>query len=483
MTTGRPPDDELQSDPNEPTVSVDQPIASIADQIAAYAEQSACAGLPAGVRERGKQVIFDQLGCIVVGSEMPAGSVMVKYVEAFGGHRECTALGTRRKVPAALAALANGTSGSADEFDSVHSTCDFLSTGHPAAVIVPAALAAAERQSSTGAELLNAVVLGFDIGSRTVSATGGLPGIRSNHGLYGGALHGVGAAFACAKLLGLDRRRHLYAGSIASGQCMSLNAFFGESRHMGKALAEGQAAYAGMSGALMAAAGFEGSEDIFESPDGILDTWAVTDRRHELVSGLGSDFAVMGTNLKFYSAAYGAHSSVEAVLELLNEYRFAVHDIERVVVRIPPFPASIVNDRSMPTFSLQYMVAVALVAGRLGFDEAHSPALLAHPDVLRLKSVVELVSDAAYEPRHPRGATVCIHVNGRALERVIDHPRGHRFRQPPASWDDLRDKWENLLCRRIGETNFAEFYRSCRGLEALDLARDLIRPLTTHRSP
>jgi 2-methylcitrate dehydratase PrpD len=455
---------------------------SMAHQIAAYAVQSSCADLPAEVRERGRQVIFDQLGCIVVGSEMPAGSIMVKYVEAFGGYSECTVVGTQRKVPPALAALANGTSGSADEFDSVHSTSDFLSTGHPAAVIVPAALAAAERQSSTGAELLNAVILGYDIGSRTVSATGGLPGIRSNHGLYGGALHGIGAAFACAKLLGLDERRHLYAGSIAAGQCVSLNAFFGESRHMGKALVEGQAAYAGMSGALMAAEGFEGNENIFESQDGILDTWAATDRRHELVNNLGTDFAVMGTNLKFYSAAYGAHSSIEAVLDLLTAHHFGVNEIDRVVVRIPSFPASIVNDRSMPTFSLQYMVAVALVAGRLGFDEAHSAALVVHPDVLRLKSIIELVSDADYEPSHPRGAAVHIYVNGQILERVIDHPRGHRFREPPASWDDLLDKWQDLLSRRIGKPRFAEFYHSCLNLESLDSARDLIRPLVIQRS-
>ena len=253
--------------------------------------------------------------------------------------------------PAPLAALANGTAGHADEFDSVHATSDFLGTGHPAAIIVPAATAVAERQFATGRDLINAVTLGYDVGSRTISVTGGLAPMMGNHGIDSGALHSLGAAFACARLLGLDEHHHLFAAALAAQQSIAINAPYGERRHMSKAFVTGQSAFAGVTGALMAAAGFEASDNIFEAHGGIIDTWGMpgregaTDRR---ISAL--DYAVMGANFKFYSAGYPIHSPVEAVLGMKSDYGLDAEEIKSITVRMPSHPASVVNNRSMPSY-------------------------------------------------------------------------------------------------------------------------------------
>jgi 2-methylcitrate dehydratase PrpD len=135
----------------------------------------------------------------------------------------------------------------------------------------------------------------------------------------------------------------------------------------------------------------------------------------------------------------------------------------------------VVDDRGMPSISLQHMVGAALVAGRLGFDEAHSAALLSDAEVLRLKSVVNLTGDPNSEVSQPRGAVVTIHLaDGTVVEQRVEHPKGHRFREPQPGWTDLRDKWADLLCSRIGEQRADEFYGACLAMETIDDVRDLV---------
>jgi 2-methylcitrate dehydratase PrpD len=457
---------------------------SAAYALAQYATASSYETLPETVQERAKLIVFDQLACGFVGAELPAGRIIARYVHDYSGKRESVVLNSDQRSPAPLAALANGTAGHADEFDSVHATSDFLGTGHPAAIIVPAATAIAERQYATGRDLINAVTLGYDVGSRTISVTGGLAPMMGNHGIDSGALHSLGAAFACARLLGLDEHHHLFAAALAAQQSIAINAPYGERRHMSKAFVTGQSAFAGVTGAVMAAKGFEASDNIFEAHGGIMDTWGVPGREGELTKDLGLDYAVMGANFKFYSAGYPIHSSVEAVLAMKTDHGLNVEDIKSITVRMPSHPASVVNNRSMPSICLQHMVAVALVAGKLGFDEAHSSALHNDPVVLQLKSRVELIGDPEFDRKQPqgRGAHVTIETDAQTVSRMIEHPRGHRFRTPAPDWLDVRDKWEELLVSRIGQSRFDDFFKGCLGLESLDDINELSRLLAVETS-
>lgn len=459
---------------------------SAAQELAQYALNTDYGALPSDVAERAKMLVYDQLACGFVGGDLPAGQVIARYVDSYRGVGEASVFGLPGcRAPAALAALANGTCGHADEFDSVHSTPDFISTGHPAPVIVPAAVAVAERQSATGAELVNAVVLGYDIGARTVSATGGQKRMESTYGLYAGSLYAVGAAFSAARLLGLDERRTRSAAAIALDHGVNGFSFFSEKRHMSKALfTSGQAASAGVSGAVLASMGFEGAEDIFEGRGGVLPSWGQPGREGELVRDLGSEFAVMGANFKFYSAGYPIHATVEAALLLKERHSISLADIVRIQVRMGEYPGRVVDDRGMPTISVQHMLGVALVAGKLGFDQSHSATLQSDPEVLRLKSLVELTADPDFEVSQPRGAVVTVHTqDGTSVEERVEHPKGHRFRTPAPGWSDLRDKWTELLATRIGPANADEFYRACRGLETVenvgDLVAILLRPQTS----
>ena len=122
-----------------------------------------------------------------------------RYAAAIGGAAESRILGTALRAPAPYAALANGSAGHGEEVDGAH-----VVGGHPGATVVPAAMAMAERQDATGADLINAVVLGYDVGTRIVAACGGVFLAKQRHHLHSDFLYAVGAAAAAGRLMALD---------------------------------------------------------------------------------------------------------------------------------------------------------------------------------------------------------------------------------------------------------------------------------------
>jgi 2-methylcitrate dehydratase PrpD len=131
-------------------------IQSLTLTIAQYAASTSIDSIPENVRERAKLVITDEMASACLGRRSLAGCLVARYVASLGGTTESRVLGTSLRATAPYAALANGTAGHGDDVDGAH-----VAGGHPGAVIIHAALAAAERQRTAGADLLNAVVLGY----------------------------------------------------------------------------------------------------------------------------------------------------------------------------------------------------------------------------------------------------------------------------------------------------------------------------------
>ncbi|MFJ8026884.1 MmgE/PrpD family protein [Streptomyces sp. NPDC096311] len=407
--------------------------------LAQYAASTSVERIPEEVRDRAKQVILDEMASAHFGREQPAGTLAARYVTAQAGPPEARVLGTSLRVSAPLAALANGTAGHADEIDGAH-----VVGGHPGATLVHAALAVAERQCSAGAELLNAVVLGYDIGVRLIEACGGLFGVKERRHLNADFLHAVGAAVASSRLMGLTPERYCHAMALATFQANGLVALFQEKRHISKAFCNGQYAMAGVSAALMAATGFEGCEDILGDPHGLFDAWGADGAVETVTRGLGQDFAVMGANFKFVRAGYPIHAPVEAALSLVARHAIGTETISAVEVGMPARALRVVDDRRMRNICLQDMLTVALLRGGLKLNETPFPAVLDDLAFAPLRSRITLVVNPLLEAEAPngRGAVVTITTrDGRAVTERVDHPRGHSARGG-VTWDELTAKWQ-----------------------------------------
>ncbi|MER5805772.1 MmgE/PrpD family protein [Streptomyces mirabilis] len=429
--------------------------------LAQYAASTSLERIPEEVRERAKQVILDELASAHFGREQPAGTLAAQYVAGLGGPPEARVLGTPLRISAPLAALANGTAGHADEIDGAH-----VVGGHPGATLVHAAVAMAERQSATGAELLNAVILGYDIGVRLIDACGGLFGVKERHHLNADFLHAVAAAVASSRLMGLAPERYCHAMALATFQASGLVALFQEKRHISKAFCNGQYAMAGVSAALMAATGFEGCDDILGDPHGLLDAWGADNASVVVTRGLGKDFAVTGANFKFVRAGYPIHAPVEAALSLVARHAIDTESISAVKVGMPARALRVVNDRWMRNICLQDMLAVALLRGGLRLNETPFPTVLDEPAFAPLRARITLVVNPLLEAQAPdgRGAVVTIRTrDGRTVSARVDHPRGHSARGG-ATWDELTAKWREAA----PEQDVDSWIASTRKLDDLD---------------
>jgi len=443
--------------------------------LADYVAGSSFEQLPADVVDKAKLIIFDEIACAVLGRKLIAGDLIAKFVSSMGGVPEATVVGSSLRLPASLAALANGTAGHADEFDGAH-----ITDGHPGAVIVHATLAVGEARRVTGKDFIHAVSLGYDVGTRLVASVGGAFPLRNTHHVHSDHLHGFGAAMACARLLRLTPESIRYAAALAAGHAGGLAVVFEERRHMSKALSTGQAAFGGATAALLAASGFEGHDDVFDSKHGPLG-WAPEKAPVKLLNGLGSDFAVRGANFKFYSAGYPIHAPVEAALNIIAREKLSLDDIASVTVGLTTHTRDTVSNRDMPSICVEDMLAVAMVHGRLGVAEAHSTAALARPEVKALRPKIHTVADQELERTQPhgRGANVRITTaSGKHFEERIDHPRGHASRGG-VDWPSLREKWQDLLPEFIGKANSEAFYNLCQSLDSVEDLAEFTQLLKT----
>src|SRR6202008_2043294 len=119
--------------------------------------------LPREVRGRLKLLILDALGCALYGAELEWSRILRGTLATVDKSTACAIWGTRERLTAPHAALANGTQVQSFELDDVH-RAGVLPVG---AVVLPALIAIAEtRRSVSGREFLAAAAAGYEVGPR-----------------------------------------------------------------------------------------------------------------------------------------------------------------------------------------------------------------------------------------------------------------------------------------------------------------------------
>src|SRR5471032_3042322 len=115
-----------------------------------------------------KKALIDAVGCGLHGLTTEWGRMMQEFAQEEGGTRPEAALwATGGASTSALnAALAHGTAVHSFDFDD-HSRAKI----HPGAVVIPAALALAERTGASGQQLLTAIAAGYEVMTRVSLAS------------------------------------------------------------------------------------------------------------------------------------------------------------------------------------------------------------------------------------------------------------------------------------------------------------------------
>ena len=204
---------------------------------------------------------FDLLGVILAGSVQPVGEIIQQYVTDLGGVPEATVLSSGIKTSLPNAALANGTMGHALDYD------DFGGFGHPTVAIFPALLALGEHIGATGRDLLEAYVIGCELGLALQHTTKYNQMQKGFHST--GVIGRLASAAACAKLLKLDEKQTTTALGIAGSMASGLIHNFGT---MTKPLHAGLTCRDGVTAAQLAQRGLTSGDQILEHPFGFAAT-------------------------------------------------------------------------------------------------------------------------------------------------------------------------------------------------------------------
>jgi 2-methylcitrate dehydratase PrpD len=449
-------------------------MTTLTQTLAEHSVAISAASLPDAVVEQAKLVILDEIACAHFGRRSIAGSQTARYVESLGSRPEAQVFGSGLRASAALAAMANGAAGHGEEVDGAHGA-----GGHPGASIVHAAMATGEMLRATGAQVIAAVVAGYDVGIRLRWACGGSFGARRRLHLHADFLYGLASAVAAGKLIGHDADHMAHALALSTFQGNGLYATYAERRHVSKSFCEGQYAYAGVSAALMASCGLEGHDDIIGAPAGLLDAWGDPDGREIVLDGLGADYSIMGASFKFFNAGYPIHSSLEAALKLLKDHQLKADQIGHVTIAMNANARRIVDGRTMHNIDIKDMVAANIASGGLGLTDEPFPAMLDNPAFQALRGQITVEDDPTFkdDDRTRLGARMTMKLqNGQTVSTVIDYPRGYDS-QGRIGWEDLREKWAGNLrdCDLDGAISLAK------ELDSIDDVAVLARQFATGR--
>jgi 2-methylcitrate dehydratase PrpD len=114
------------------------------------------------LRGRAETIVIDTFGAILAGAGSEAAGPLLRYANAAGAVGRAPILGTAVETAAEMAAFVNGSFGHALEFDDVFS----MMPGHPAAVILAALISDMATRPTSGAELTEAFVIGYETATR-----------------------------------------------------------------------------------------------------------------------------------------------------------------------------------------------------------------------------------------------------------------------------------------------------------------------------
>jgi len=398
--------------------------------------------LSADTVQQTKKVLLDLIGVSLAGyRSMAFPRTVVDYVLDLGGKPEATVIHAKRRIPAVHAAFANACCAHALDMDDGHR----FAASHPGAVIIPAAIAAAELARASTKKLIAGIVLGYEIMIRVGRA---INPSSLNRGFHITGITGpFGAAGAAAKIMGLNREQTVAALGIAGLQSSGLiQVNHEEEGSMVKPINPARASMSGLLSCVLARKGARGPLQIFEGEDGYLKAFTDEAQRDILTRGLGRDYEISNVYLKLYSACRHAHAPMDAAIEAFRKSGLNIADIDRIVVET--YPAAVrlagiahATTPSAARFSIPFSVSLLLVKKDASADK-YSSKNVKDKLIQALAEKIELVTSEKWAKVYPqkRGASVTIsHREGKSWSAEVDLAKGEP--ENPASWEEITHKF------------------------------------------
>lgn len=432
------------------------------------------ADLPVSVLDNAKWCVLDSLGCGLYGARESWSEIMAAELCAEAARGESSIFGRPETIAAPGAALCNGTASHGFELD------DLLDEAivHPGAIIVPAALAAAESVNAPGERLLLGVIAGYEVMNRVGLAMGLEPAHR---GFHKTSLAGpIGAAAATASVMKLPLAQVEAAIGLACSTASGIKSFAtGTGGGMMKRMHAGRSAEAGVRMTQLAARGFSGPPTAVEGRFGVLEVFGGKTAQPELLGAdLGQRWAVEQVFVKVFPCCSWIQAPVQQLVALRGTKPLAASAIEKVRIGVNSY-AKRINGEPAPLdtmgaqYSIPYCAALALT-GDPADPDMYSASAIDDQTRRKLAATTELFIDPQMEAVYPRhyGASVEVQLtNGQNLRSTILDPHG--MPADPCTEGERLEKFSRLAARVLAPVHIERAIEIVRSLQRLGSAREL----------
>lgn len=405
---------------------------SISEQLATFVVNTRIDDMPREAVEKAKVMFLDIIGVALAGTRVEeTGKIAIDYVREAGGVPESTVIGGGFMTSAPNAALANGLSAHALDFD------DFEPAGHPSGMLVATALALGEKLGLTGKRVLESYILGLEIYER-IAATD-LP--ISEIGWHGTAVYGtLGSAAAAAKALDLNVPETVMCLGIAAS---AAGGILRENGSMTKPYQVGKSARNGVEAALLARKGFTSDVGVIENPKGFCDLFSGKGRwdGSGITSNLGNPYHIVnpGLGIKMYPCGGVKFlRCIQGILELKRENGINYADVSRIDLRVSRRQVNLdINEPQKGLegkFSMRYICARAILDGKLTVD-TFTDEKVKEPIVKEALAKINVVVDETIPDSWIKAwSEVTIKLkNGTSFSLRIDIPKGDQRNPLPLS--------------------------------------------------
>ncbi len=445
-------------------VSADHHAPPVTQLLAQLVAQHPSRGWSDAVDHAAHRTFLNWLGCAVGAAQHESVNAALAAVQMLQPAPQASVLGRTEKVDMASAALLNGISSHTFDFDDTH----LKTIIHPAGPVASALLALAEHQGSSGRALIDALVLGIDVSCRIGNAM--YPDHYDRGWHITGSTGTVGAAAACARLLGLNVDQTAMALGIAASQPIGMREQFGS---MTKPFHPGGAARAGLMSALLAQQGFTASPRALEAPRGMMQTISTKNDWSEITGELGQRFEIAFNTFKPFACGIVVHPGIDGCAQL-RARGVRPEQIASLEIKVHSLVLELCGkkepaDGLQAKFSIYHGCAAGLTFGCAG-EEEFSDSVVTRADLVALRrKVVATVDDSIDEAA---ADITAIMQDGSRVHVRVEHAIG--CVQNPMTDAQLEAKFHGLSDPVIGAVHSADLIQSAWALGAAPSVQALV---------
>src|SRR5882762_1046103 len=470
----------------QPSAPSDLPKnAGLTKYVGTFVTETKYQEIPADVIELGKKSILDGLGLALAGSRAESGSISRRYVEQAGATSgNATIIGFARKTSPRFAALLNGISIHADDFDDTQLAAAkdrvYGLLMHPTVPVLPAIFALAEQRRVTGKDWMLAYHLGAEVECKIAEA------IAPRHYQDGfhttGTCGPFGSAAACAKLLNFDLPKTLKTFGLAASHSGGLRENFGT---MTKPYQAGHAAESGLVSAELVALGWTAAEQILEADRGFFHAAGGSYDPSAILDRLGKPwtFASPGVSLKPYPSGSLTHPAMTELARLIVAHDLVATQVERVDVGANHNTTTTLLHHQPKTgleakFSMEFCLAILLLERKAGLRE-YSDKVVQRADVQDMVQRINFYVDAEAESAGYDKMTSILKIHlkdGRVIAGRADFAKGSPAN--PMTFEEAATKFRGCAeyagCSKSKAEKIISFVRTLDSVPDVDVLAPLL---------